>query len=64
MFLIELTFKNRNLETRQWAINKILDYFLMDKTMADKLMYIPIDDTQNYRFCRSKLVDETFKHLT
>ena len=29
--------------------------------MADKLMYIPNDDTQN---CRLKLVVETFKHLT
>ena len=27
--------------------------------MADKLMYIPSDDTQNYRFCRLKLVAET-----
>ena len=24
--------------------------------MADKLMYIPNDDSQNYPFCRSKLV--------
>ena len=24
-----------------------------DKTMADKLIYIPNDDTQNYPFCRS-----------
>ena len=31
-----------------------------DKTIADKLMYIPNDDTQNYLFCRLKLV---FKHL-
>ena len=28
--------------------------------MADKLMYIPNDDTQNYPFCRLKLV---LKHL-
>ena len=27
--------------------------------MADKLMYIPNDDTQNYPFCRLKLVVET-----
>ena len=25
---------------------------LRDKTMADKLIYIPNDDTQNYPFCR------------
>ena len=33
---------------------------IRDKTMAYKLMYIPIDDTQNYQFCRLKLVVETF----
>ncbi len=35
-------------------INKDSSYFIseiyMDKTMADELMYIPTDDTQNYRF--------------
>ena len=31
-----------------------------DKTMADKLMYIPIDDTQNYSLCTLELVIETF----
>ena len=30
--------------------------------MADKLMYIPTDDTQNYPFCRLELVVETFEH--
>ena len=30
--------------------------------MADKLMYIPNDDRQNYPFCRFKLVVETFDH--
>ena len=30
-----------------------------DKTMADKLKYIPNDDTQNYHFCRLQLVVET-----
>ena len=35
-----------------------------DKTMADKLMYKPNDDTQNYLFCRLQLVVETFGHLT
>ena len=33
-----------------------------DKTMADKLM--PKDETQNYPFCRLKLVVETFEHST
>ena len=36
----------------------------MDKTMADKLMYIPNDDTRNFPFCRLKLVVETFGHST
>ena len=34
--------------------------YQIDKTMADKLMFIPIDDTQNYPFCSVKLVVETF----
>ena len=34
------------------------------KSMADKLMCIPNDDTQNYHFCRLQLVDETFEHST
>ena len=32
--------------------------------MADKWMYIPNDDTQNYPLCRIQLVGETFKHST
>ena len=32
--------------------------------MADKLMYIPNDDTRNYLFCRLQLVIETFAHST
>ena len=35
-----------------------------DKTMADKLMYILNDKTQNYPFCRLKLVVETFGNST
>ena len=35
-----------------------------DKIMADKLMYIPKDDTQNYIFCRLQLVVETFGYST
>ena len=33
-----------------------------DKPMADKLVYIPNDDTQNFPFCRLKLVVETLEH--
>ena len=32
--------------------------------MTDKLMYIPIDDTQNNSTCKSQLVVETFGHST
>ena len=32
--------------------------------MADKLMDIPNDDTQNYPICRLQLVVETFEHST
>ncbi len=32
--------------------------------MVDKLMYIPIDDTQNYALCRLKLIVEMFGHST
>ena len=35
-----------------------------DKTLADKLMYIPNDDTQNNPFCRLQLVVEMFGHST
>ena len=42
---------------------KLLDNSL-DKTMADKLMFIPNNDTQNYPFCSAKLVVETFEHST
>ena len=37
---------------------------LRDKTMADKFMYIPNDDTPNYPFCRLELVAETFRQST
>ena len=30
--------------------------------MADKLIYIPNDDIQNYPFCRLQLVAETFEN--
>ena len=32
--------------------------------MANKLMYIPNDDTQNCPFCKLKLLVETFEHPT
>ena len=32
--------------------------------MVNKLMYIPNNDTQNYHFCRLRLVVETFQHST
>ena len=36
----------------------------MDKTMADKFMYIHYDETINYYFCSVKTVVDTFEHLT
>ena len=35
-----------------------------DKIMADLLIYIPNDDSQNYPFFSLQLVVETFGHLT
>ena len=35
-----------------------------DKTMADKLTYIPNENTLNYSFCRLQLVVEPFGHST
>ena len=35
-----------------------------DKTMVDKLMYIPNDDTQNNLFYRLKLVVEKIENST
>ena len=37
---------------------------LKDKTMAEKLMYIPNDDTQNYPFYKLQFVVKTFGHST
>ena len=37
---------------------------LMDKTMADKLIIITINDTQNYPFCRLQFVVGKFRHST
>ena len=33
---------------------------LGDKIMADRLMYVPNEDTQNYTFFKLQLVDETY----
>ena len=33
-----------------------------DKTMDDKLMYTPNDDSQNYPFCKLQFVVEMFGH--
>ena len=35
---------------------------LRDKTMSDKLMYIPNNDAQKYTIFRLKLVVEMFEH--
>ena len=39
-----------------------IEYANRDKTIADKLIYTSKDDTQNYPFCRLKLVVEIFEH--
>ena len=48
------------------SLNKIALYEMIqgDKTMTNKYMYITNDGTQNYHFCRLKLVVETFEHST
>ena len=42
-------------------LGRIFTGILRDKTMADKLMYNSNKVTQNYPFCRLKLVVETFQ---
>ena len=43
----------------------LISIITRDKPMANKLMHIPHDDTQNYTFFRLKLVaEETFGHST
>ncbi len=37
---------------------------LKNKTIANKLIYIPYDDSQNYPFYGWQLVVESFAHLT
>ena len=41
-----------------------LTFYKKETHMADKLMYIPNDNTHNYPFCRLKLVVEMFEHST
>ena len=61
------------LDDKRTVMNKILNECRMnclssgikwDKTMANKLMYTPNDDTQNYPFSRLQLEVETFGHST
>ena len=37
---------------------------LRDKTMVDKLMYVPMNDKNNNPFCRLQFMVETFGHST
>ena len=47
----------------QKKLNPAFSGILRDKkTVADILMYIPNDDTQQHPFCRLQLVVETFGH--
>ena len=46
--------------TKGYSIKELVVCIL---TMANKLMYILNNDTQNYPFCRLKLVVEIFEHL-
>ena len=43
---------------------QVLSEILRDKTMADKSMYIPNHETQNYPVCRLQLLVETFEYST
>ena len=53
--IIDMPLSKQICLSRDWA---------RDKTKADKLMWIPIGDTQNNPFCRIHLVVETFGHST
>ena len=59
--------KNKEFSLKMHQNFDNIEYFswiIRDKTMADKLMYIPMDDTQNYPFFKLILVVETFQHST
>ena len=66
IFLGKLNRKNmlQNQQFYQLIMYQGQSGILMDKTMADKLMYIPNDYTQNYPFCRLQVVVKTFGHST
>ena len=49
-------------KTKQTWMPKLLRKW--NRSMGDKLMYIPNDDTQNYPFCRLQLVVEMYGHST
>ena len=42
----------------------IISGILRDKTIANKLMYIPNDDKQNYPFCTLELMVKMFGYAT
>ena len=47
------------LNLREICQHSILVGILRDRTLDDKLIYIPNDDKQNYSFCRLKLLGTT-----
>ena len=57
-------FTNNTTSDEVIKANKVGTGIYRDKTMADKLMYIPNVKTQNYSFYRLKLLVKTFKHST
>ena len=61
LFLYKKSGKEKTFQKKQPKnLRIILVKILIDKTMANKLIYNPNDDKQNYSFCRFKLVVETF----
>ena len=54
---------NGNSKIYWFSYNQSMDAgILRNKTMADKLIFIPNDDTQNYPFSRLQIVVEPFEH--
>ena len=58
-----IVFKCKFPDTK-YQLGSGLTWIQKDKTMPDKLMYIPSDSTQNYLFCWLQFVVETFGHST
>ena len=56
---LENYFDNFSVQRNTLPVVHCKKFFSLD-LMAVILMYIPNDDTQNYRFCRLQLVVETF----